>query len=172
MFFWNERNEAHCLLEKFIRQHFFFLSLFFGKFFWARITFERYHFQSGYDPGNMVFFFTLWSLYRWVSTASRLEPLRGGSLLFTTKFPETSGTYFTNLGRMKGWVDLATTQWFWTRDPWIRNLVPWPLGHCSNSVEEVIYSRVKTISNCETTDYCKACKLSWIHFFCLRQRDF
>ena len=26
------------------------------------------------------------------STASRLEPLRGGSLLFTTKFPEISGT--------------------------------------------------------------------------------
>ena len=24
----------------------------------------------------------------WGSTASRLEPLRGGSLLFTTKFPE------------------------------------------------------------------------------------
>ena len=26
--------------------------------------------------------------YGWGSTASRLEPLRGGSLLFTTKFPE------------------------------------------------------------------------------------
>ena len=26
-------------------------------------------------------------LYGWGSTASRLEPLRGGSLLFTTKFP-------------------------------------------------------------------------------------
>ena len=39
--------------------------------------------------------------YGWVSTASRLEPLRGGSLLFT-KFPEISGTHFTDLGRMKG----------------------------------------------------------------------
>ena len=29
--------------------------------------------------------------YGWGSTASRLEPLRGGSLLFTTKFPETRG---------------------------------------------------------------------------------
>ena len=29
-------------------------------------------------------------------TASRLELLRGGSLLFTTKFPEISGTHFTN----------------------------------------------------------------------------
>ena len=40
--------------------------------------------------------------YGWGSTASRLEPLRGGSLLFTTKFPEYSGTHFTDLGRMKG----------------------------------------------------------------------
>ena len=31
--------------------------------------------------------------YGWGSTASRLEPLRGGSLLFTTKFPESPGSY-------------------------------------------------------------------------------
>ena len=36
------------------------------------------------------------------SFASRLEPLRGVSLLFTTKFREISGTHFTDLGRMKG----------------------------------------------------------------------
>ena len=30
--------------------------------------------------------------YGWGSTASRLEPLRGGSLLFTTKLPEIPGT--------------------------------------------------------------------------------
>ena len=40
--------------------------------------------------------------YGWCSTASRLEPLRGGSLLFTTKFPEIPGTHFIDLGRMKG----------------------------------------------------------------------
>ena len=40
--------------------------------------------------------------YGWGSTASRLEPLRGGSLLFTTKFPEIPGTHFIDLGRMKG----------------------------------------------------------------------
>ena len=54
---------------------------------------------------------TLWQLkknnfmapfYGWGSTASRLEPFRGGSLLFTTKFPEIPGTHFINLGRMKG----------------------------------------------------------------------
>ena len=40
--------------------------------------------------------------YGWGSTASRLEPLQGGSLLFTTKFPEIPGIHFINLGRMKG----------------------------------------------------------------------
>ena len=40
--------------------------------------------------------------YGWGSTASRLEPLRGGSLLFPTKFSEILGTHFTNLRKMKG----------------------------------------------------------------------
>ena len=36
------------------------------------------------------------------STVSRLEPLGGGSLLFTTKFPEITGTHFIDLERMNG----------------------------------------------------------------------
>ena len=40
--------------------------------------------------------------YGWGSSASRLEPLRGGSLLFTNEFPENPGTHFIDLGRMKG----------------------------------------------------------------------
>ena len=48
--------------------------------------------------------------YGWGSTASRLEPLRGGSLLFTTKFPEIFGTHFIDLGRVNGCVDLGATQ--------------------------------------------------------------
>ena len=39
------------------------------------------------------------------------EPLPGGSLLFTTKLPEISGTHLINLGRMKDSVDLGATQW-------------------------------------------------------------
>ena len=31
--------------------------------------------------------------YGWGPTASRLEPLRGASLFFTTKFPEIPGTH-------------------------------------------------------------------------------
>ena len=38
----------------------------------------------------------------WSSTASRLGPLRAGSLLFTTKFPDIPVTHFTDLGRMRG----------------------------------------------------------------------
>ena len=33
--------------------------------------------------------------YGWGSTASRLVPLPGGSLLFTTKFPDIPGTLLT-----------------------------------------------------------------------------
>ena len=40
--------------------------------------------------------------YRWGSTASRLEPPRRGSLLFTAKFLEIPGTHFIDPGRMKG----------------------------------------------------------------------
>ena len=40
-------------------------------------------------------------LYRWGSTASSLEPLRGGSLLFTTKFPEIPELILSTL---EGWT--------------------------------------------------------------------
>ena len=40
--------------------------------------------------------------YGWGSTTSRLQPLRRGSLLFTIQSPETPGTHFIDLGRMKG----------------------------------------------------------------------
>ena len=40
--------------------------------------------------------------YGWDTTALRLQPLRGGTLFFTIQFPEIPGTYFIDLGRMKG----------------------------------------------------------------------
>ena len=67
----------------------------------------------------------------WGSTASRLDPLWGGSLLFTTKFPKISGTHFTDLGRMKGWVGLGATQWFLNKGPLNSKSSAWSLGHCS-----------------------------------------
>ena len=63
------------------------------------------------------------SFYRWGLTASRLEPLWGSSLPFTTKFPEIPGTHFIDLRMMKGWVDLGATLWFWTRDLWIGKIM-------------------------------------------------
>ena len=42
----------------------------------------------------------MYPFYRWGSTASRLEPLQGGSLLFTNKLPEIPRTYFIDLRRM------------------------------------------------------------------------
>ena len=40
----------------------------------------------------------MFQFYGWGSTASRLEPIEGGSLLFTTKSPEIPGTYFIDHG--------------------------------------------------------------------------
>ena len=40
--------------------------------------------------------------YGWGLAASGLAPIRGGSLLFTTKFPDIPGTHFIDLGRMTG----------------------------------------------------------------------
>ena len=48
----------------------------------------------------------------WGSFASRIEPLRGDSLLFITKFLGIPGNHFTGLGKVKGRVDLGATQWF------------------------------------------------------------
>ena len=43
----------------------------------------------------------LYGPFLWMgSTASRLEPLQGGSLPFTTKFPEIPGTHFIDLQRL------------------------------------------------------------------------
>ena len=50
--------------------------------------------------------------YGWGSTASKLEPLLGGSFLFTTQFPEIPGTHFISLGRMKDCVDPGASKWF------------------------------------------------------------
>ena len=87
--------------------------------------------------------------YERCSTASRLGPFQGGSLLFTTKFPEIPGTHFMDLRRMKGWVDLGATQWFWIQDPKIGNPAPLPLGHCfmnsANTKKKTISAFIKTL---------------------------
>ena len=48
---------------------------------------------------NERYFYFMAPFYGWGSTASRLELLRGGSLLFTTKFPEFPGIHGHDNGR-------------------------------------------------------------------------
>ena len=46
---------------------------------------------------------TLWPFYMdGFQVPQWLEPLQGGSLLFTNKFPEIPGTHFINVRKMKG----------------------------------------------------------------------
>ena len=47
-----------------------------------------------------------------VNCLKAAEPLRGDSLLFTTKFPENPGTRLIDLERMKGLVDLEQPSGF------------------------------------------------------------
>ena len=83
------------------------------------------------------------------STASRLDPLRGGSLLFTTKYPGITGTHFINLGRVKGCVNLGATQRILNKGPldWESSaLTNMPLHHTFllyHSVHWVINSPFK-----------------------------
>ena len=77
--------------------------------------FIRKHKKKLYGP------FFLWLGF---TCLKAIQPLQGDSLLFTIQFPEIPGTRFIDLGRMKGWVDLGTTQWFWTQDSWIGNPAP------------------------------------------------
>ena len=79
---------------------FLFPSLFFTSVFLNRLTKDVFIYILYIGLRFMYNFVT--PFYGWGSTASRLDSLRGGSLLFTTKFPEIPGTHFIDLGRMKG----------------------------------------------------------------------
>ena len=57
------------------------------------------------------------------------EPLKGDILLFTTKSPWVPSTHFINLEKMKGWVNLGATQWFWTQDWRSSILTTKPMPH-------------------------------------------
>ena len=86
--------------------------------------------------GSSNFFFKkkdfIAPFYEWGSTASRLEPLWGGSLLITTKLPEISGTRFYRPRKDE------RLSWPWSHPlvlntgPWIRNPASWPLDHWWN----------------------------------------
>ena len=58
----------------------------------------------------------LYGLFFWMgfNCPEATGPLQGDSLLFTTKSSEIRGTHLIDLERMKGWVNIGATQWFWT----------------------------------------------------------
>ena len=81
------------------------------------------------------------SFYGWGSTASRLVLLRGGKLLFTTKFPDISGTHFIDLRRIerlsRPWshpVVLSTGPPDWKSSA----LTTWPLLHMKIAKKAVL----------------------------------
>ena len=82
--------------------------------------------------GAVGFIKTLWSL---VMNEGQLSQgyiaIRGESLLLAVKFSRRPDTHLIDLGSMKCWVSLEANQWFWTRDSWIGNPMPYLLGHCS-----------------------------------------
>ena len=109
------------------------------------------------------------SFYGWSSTASRLEPLRGGSLLFTIKSPEISGTHFIDLGRMKGWVDIGATPYLQRLQMAASRLNQsiFQLTHCFIIAYELIIYQIKTSCKPSMTRLLKRpliyCKL-WSNF--------
>ena len=63
---------------------------------------------------------TLWLLWMGFICLKARTTLTRGSLLFTSKFPETSGTHFTDLGRMKVWITLEPSSGFEQGTPGLR----------------------------------------------------
>ena len=59
-----------------------------------------------------------WGPFLWMgfNCFQATEPLRGGSLLFTTQAQRVPGTHLINLERMKGWAEFGAAHWFWSRD--------------------------------------------------------
>ena len=70
-------------------------------------------------------------------------------------------THFINLRRMKGWVNLGATQSFWTRDPWIGNPAPWPLGHWLGNRCQVRFASFSLMISCITETFPRKNKL-WL----------
>ena len=95
-----------------------FWEIYSGELFWLTVLFNWHTTWivcliicfRGQSLGKNIYIKNFLAPFYALFIPSRLESLSGGSLLFTTKFTETPGTQFIDLGRMKGWVDLGVTQ--------------------------------------------------------------
>ena len=62
--------------------------------------------------------YTLWPFFMdEVQLSQGYRTTTRGRLVFTIKSPWGPGTHLIDFGRVKSWVELRATQWFWTRDP-------------------------------------------------------
>ena len=76
---------------------------------WLKIAYFQKYFKKNFIA----------PFYGWRSTTSSLEPLWGGSFLFTTNFSEIPGTHFINLGSFKGWkVELTFDPMYKSKKNW------------------------------------------------------
>ena len=85
---------------------------------------EKVHIMLIRPPNGEKHFSKTWNVmalvYGWSSNVSRLHS-HYKEIVYTTKSPGVSGTHLIEFGKLKGWVSLKATQWFWTQDPWFGN---------------------------------------------------
>ena len=75
---------------------------------------------------------TLWLLFWMGFNCLKATATPRRHFTFYHSVPRNFWCSFYRPGKDEGWVNLGATQWFWTRDPWIGNPAPWPLGHTTN----------------------------------------
>ena len=68
----------------------------------------------------------LYDTFLWMgfNCLKAIDPLQGGSLLFSTQSLEVPGTHLINLRMMKGWIKLGADHGFLAEDSWIGNAAP------------------------------------------------
>ena len=100
---------------------------------------------------------TMAPFYGWGSTGSRLEPLRGGSLLFTTTFPEIPATHVIDHGRMSQ---------FWSQ-PVVLNTGPLDGESSALTNRPLLKIQLGTIVPISLGNNCAMCQgcSTWQHIF-------
>ena len=93
------------------------------------------------------------------------EPLKGDILLFTTISPGVPSTHFINLEKMKGWVNLGATQWFWTQDWRSSILTTKPMPHVFCYVFSLSCNCLLSRSLSNTAEYSNYKKTLFLLFF-------
>ena len=99
------------------------IELFYWKYFFFRVV--------SWDKKKLYGSF-LWMGFNCLKAT---EPLQGDNLIYTIKSLGAPGTHQTDLGRIRGWVDLGATWSFWIWDSWIGNPACYQQGHCPKDID-------------------------------------